>query len=80
MIFISIRNVRRLMTGLGIVSVTAFLLPALTAQAGKAFIVQTNSAGDSVTLIDPVTDRIAAEIPDAEVIHGAAWIAAAQDR
>jgi YVTN family beta-propeller protein len=72
MIFISIRNVRRLVTGLGIVSVTAFLLPALTAQAGKAFIVQTNSAGDSVTLIDPVTDRIAAEIPDAEVIHGAA--------
>jgi YVTN family beta-propeller protein len=46
-------------------------MPPVAAQTGKAFIVQTNSAGDSVTLIDPVTDRIAAEIPDAEVIHGA---------
>ncbi len=33
---------------------------------------QTNSAGDSVSLIDPATDKIVAEIPEAEVIHGAA--------
>jgi YVTN family beta-propeller protein len=46
--------------------------PAASAQTGKAFIVQTNSAGDSVSLIDPTTDRIVMEIPDAEVIHGAA--------
>jgi len=58
--------------GIGVVaSVVWFALP-LTAQTGKAFIVQTNSAGDSVSLIDPVTDKIVAEIPDAEVIHGAA--------
>lgn len=44
----------------------------LVAQSGRALIVQTNSAGDSVMLIDPATDKIVAEIPEAEVIHGAA--------
>ena len=50
----------------------AFLALPLIAQTGRVVIVQTNSAGDNVSLIDPVTDRIVAEIPDAEVIHGAA--------
>jgi YVTN family beta-propeller protein len=72
MIFDLSRMTRLLLATGAILALTASLFPALTAQAGKAFIVQTNSAGDSVTLIDPVTDRIAAEIPDAEVIHGAA--------
>ena len=49
---------------------------SIDAQAGKAFIVQTNSAGDSIHLIDPATDKIVAEIPDEEVVHG---IAAAPD-
>ena len=44
----------------------------MAAQSGRPFIVQTNSAGDSVMLIDPTTDRVISEIPDAEVIHGAA--------
>ena len=48
------------------------LVIPLTAQTGRTVIVQTNSAGDSVHLIDPVSDTIVAEIPDAEVIHGAA--------
>jgi YVTN family beta-propeller protein len=52
------------------------LAPGLTAQSGKPYIVQTNSAGDSVHLIDPATDKIVAEVPDAEVIHG---VAAAPD-
>jgi YVTN family beta-propeller protein len=67
------RTARRQWLALGIaaVALAVFLMPSLTAQTGKAFIVQTNSAGDSVSLIDPVTDRIVAEIPDAEVIHGA---------
>jgi YVTN family beta-propeller protein len=52
------------------------LTSGLTAQSGKAYIVQTNSAGDSVHLIDPVSDKIVAEIPGAEVIHG---VAAAPD-
>jgi YVTN family beta-propeller protein len=50
----------------------AFLALPLTAQTGRVVIVQTNSAGDSVHLIDPTTDKIVAEIPDAEVIHGVA--------
>lgn len=57
--------------GIGVLALT-FCAWRVTAQTGKVFIVQTNSAGDSVTLIDPATDRIAAEIPDAEVVHGAA--------
>ena len=48
----------------------------LSAQSTRTVIVQTNSAGDSVHLIDPATDTIVGEIPDAEVIHG---VAAAPD-
>jgi YVTN family beta-propeller protein len=62
---------RWLPLGIGVLGV-AFYMGAIAAQAGKAFIVQTNSAGDSVMLIDPATDRIAAEVPDVEVVHGAA--------
>jgi YVTN family beta-propeller protein len=54
----------------------AVLVLPLAAQTGKVYIVQTNSAGDSVQFIDPNTDKIVAEIPDAEVIHG---VAAAPD-
>src|SRR4026207_1013887 len=62
---------------IGLLALMGFLLvPQLGAQAGKVVIVQTNSAGDSVSFIDPATDRIVAEIPDAEVIHG---VAAAPD-
>lgn len=60
---------------LGLLFVFALIVP-LTAQTGRVVIVQTNSAGDSVHLIDPVRDAIVAEIPDAEVIHG---VAAAPD-
>jgi YVTN family beta-propeller protein len=58
------------------VGLAAILTLPLAAQSGRAVIVQTNSAGDSVHLIDPTTDKIIAEIPDAEVIHG---VAAAPD-
>ncbi|MBI4477350.1 MAG: beta-propeller fold lactonase family protein [Acidobacteria bacterium] len=61
---------------IGILTFVALLTPPLPAQTGQTMIVQTNSAGDSVMLIDPATDRIVAEIPDAEVIHG---VAAAPD-
>ncbi len=62
--------------GIGLLALLLFLPAALTAQTGRVVIVQTNSAGDSVSLIDPTTDKIVAEIPDAEVIHG---VAAAPD-
>jgi len=57
---------------LALVTFAALLAIPLAGQSGKVYIVQTNSAGDSVSLIDPATDKVAAEIPDAEVIHGAA--------
>ena len=55
-----------------VVALVGFIALPLAAQSGRPFIVQTNSAGDSVMLIDPTTDRVVSEIPDAEVIHGAA--------
>jgi YVTN family beta-propeller protein len=67
---------RRMLLGIGLLAVAVFFALPLTAQTGRVMIVQTNSAGDSVSLIDPNTDKIVAEIPDAEVIHG---VAAAPD-
>jgi YVTN family beta-propeller protein len=60
----------------GLLVAPALVALPLFAQAGRPIIVQTNSAGDSVHLIDPATDTIVGEIPDAEVIHG---VAAAPD-
>jgi YVTN family beta-propeller protein len=66
----------QLLLGIVLLGLTVVLALPVTAQTGRTVIVQTNSAGDSVHLIDPTTDRIVAEIPDAEVIHG---VAAAPD-
>jgi YVTN family beta-propeller protein len=66
----------RVTMGIGLLIVPVFLALTVSAQTRRAIIVQTNSAGDSVHLIDPTTDKIVAEIPDAEVIHG---VAAAPD-
>jgi YVTN family beta-propeller protein len=62
--------------GFGLLGAAAVFAPPTAAQSGRVVIVQTNSAGDSVHLIDPTTDKIIAEIPDEEVVHG---IAAAPD-
>ena len=54
-------------------SLALALLAASTAlHAASVRIVQTNSAGDSVMLIDPDTNKIVGEIPGIEVNHGAA--------
>src|SRR5258705_3755222 len=45
---------------------------ALALHEATVRIIQTNSAGDSVTLIDPVTNKVVGEIKDIEVNHGAA--------
>ena len=45
---------------------------ALTLHAATVRIVQTIAAGDSVMLIDPVTNKVVGEIKDIEVNHGAA--------
>src|SRR6516225_4447708 len=45
---------------------------SLEARSDHVRIVQTNSAGDSVMLIDPATNSVVGEIRDIEVNHGAA--------
>jgi len=53
---------------------TAYLgfLLALPLAAGTVRILQTNSAGDNVSVIDPVTNKVVGEIRGIEVNHGAA--------
>jgi len=48
------------------------LLLALPLAAGTVRILQTNSAGDNVSVIDPVTNKVVGEIRGIEVNHGAA--------
>src|SRR5436309_6141309 len=50
----------------------ALALGTLTLHAATVRIVQTNAAGDSVMLIDPVTNKVVGEIGGIEVNHGAA--------
>src|SRR5690349_17437794 len=45
---------------------------ALPLAAGSVRILQTNSAGDNVSVIDPVTNKVVGEIRGIEVNHGAA--------
>jgi YVTN family beta-propeller protein len=54
--------------------VLALFLPlaTLSLHAATVRIVQTNAAGDSVMLIDPVTNKVVGEITGIEVNHGAA--------
>jgi len=48
------------------------LLLALPLAASSVRIIQTNSAGDSVDIIDPATDKVVGEVAGIEVNHGAA--------
>ncbi len=57
------------LASMGVLLIAASLTAA---DAGKVRIVQTNSAGDSVSLIDPATNAVVGEIKDIEVNHGAA--------
>lgn len=50
----------------------ALTAPLMAADNGKVRIIQTNSAGDNVHIIDPATNKIVGEIKDIEVNHGAA--------
>lgn len=49
-----------------------WLLLAVPLAASTIRIIQTNSAGDNVHIIDPATDKVVAEITGIEVNHGAA--------
>src|SRR6202451_4881544 len=48
------------------------LLIALPLAAGTVRIIQTNSAGDDVSIIDPATNKVDGTITGIEVNHGAA--------
>jgi len=49
-----------------------FLLLALPLAAATVRIIQTNSAGDDISIIDPVTNKVVGTIHGIEVNHGAA--------
>src|SRR2546423_5323884 len=55
-----------------VILAVALPLATLSLQAATVRIVQTNSAGDSVMLIDPATNKVVGEIGGIEVNHGAA--------
>jgi YVTN family beta-propeller protein len=61
----------RVLFGIGVLAVLAVASLSVAA-AGRVLIIQSNSAGDSVMLIDPTTDKIVGEINGIEVGHGVA--------
>jgi YVTN family beta-propeller protein len=65
----------RLIKVLGIplaaLAILVFTLPLTAASSGAVRIIQTNSAGDSVHIIDAATNKVIAEIPGIERAHGA---------
>src|SRR4051812_9075096 len=65
------RNIRLLCSGLIPVAVMTLCAVSLSAQH-KVRIIQTNSAGDNVHLIDPATNKVVGIIEGIEVNHGAA--------
>jgi YVTN family beta-propeller protein len=56
---------------LGSVAAVVVLAAPLLTAAGQVRIIQTNSAGDRVSLIDPATNKVVGEIKDIEANHGA---------
>jgi YVTN family beta-propeller protein len=52
---------------------TLLLLTALPLAAGSIRIWQTNSAGDSIDVIDPATNKVVLTVKDIEVPHGVAF-------
>lgn len=62
----------RVLLTIALLTLPAFLALPLAAETGRVVIVQTNSAGDNVHLIDPTTNRIIGEITGVEVVHGVA--------
>jgi YVTN family beta-propeller protein len=59
----------RSFTGLGIVVLG---MAGWSSAANKARIIQTNFAGDNLTIIDPATNKVVGSIPGIEVNHGVA--------
>jgi YVTN family beta-propeller protein len=60
----------RLFALLSAAAATVALTVALSAAGGRVLILQTNSAGDSVHVIDAATNKVVGEIADIERAHG----------
>ena len=57
---------------LSLAAAALVVLPVAAAAQGTVRIVQTNSAGDNVHIIDPVTNKVVGEVQGIERAHGAA--------
>lgn len=69
------RMITRMIVGLSALTAAALcaaLLPSHAAPPLKVRIIQTNSAGDNVDVIDPTTNKVVGVIPGIEVNHGVA--------
>src|SRR5580704_5774186 len=62
----------RCLTGLAAIALYTLSLSGLPAPKLKVRIIQTNSAGDAVDVIDPLTNKVVGEIQGIEVNHGVA--------
>jgi YVTN family beta-propeller protein len=65
-------SIRRVPIVLALIAMATFSARAADAPNGKVRIIQTNSAGDNVHVIDPVTNKVVGVIEGIEVSHGAA--------
>src|SRR5262245_30388431 len=54
------------------IALAALLTWAASAAAAQVRIVQTNSQGDNISLIDPATNQVVAEVKGVPINHGAA--------
>ena len=70
------RSITRLMVAASMFAAVSAVAPQPATAQQAVRIVQTNSAGDNVQLIDPATNMIVSEITGVEVVHG---VAAAPD-
>ena len=66
------RNSRHLWLVLALAPLSAALPASLPAWGGSALIYVTNSAGDSIHAVDPVTNKVVQEIKGIEAAHGIA--------
>jgi YVTN family beta-propeller protein len=60
------------LAALGGIALCTLAVSSLAAQEAKLRIIQTNSAGDNINIIDPVTNKVVGEIKGIEANHGIA--------
>ena len=66
------RNTGALLRRVTASGIAVLSLAAWSAAANKPRILQTNFAGDNISIIDPATNKVVGSIPDIEVNHGVA--------